>query len=52
MGVVIKNIKNVIRKSTVITPILIAATVMFATLFFYIPYITKKSLLRWLQRVV
>ncbi len=38
-----KNILKVLHKSTIITPIIFAATIIFITLFFYVPYITEKN---------
>ena len=38
-----KNIFQQLHRSTIITPIIFAALVIFMTLFFYIPYITEKN---------
>lgn len=39
----IKSIIKILHASTVITPILFAAVVVFVTLFFYLPYITERN---------
>ncbi|WP_373035665.1 PAS domain S-box protein [Sulfurimonas sp.] len=39
----IQSIINTLHASTIITPILFAAVIIFTTLFFYIPYITEKN---------
>ncbi|MEA2091377.1 MAG: PAS domain S-box protein, partial [Campylobacterota bacterium] len=39
----IRNIAKTLHASTILTPVLFAAAVIFTTLFFYIPYITEKN---------